>query len=196
VGAREFTGPLSGDETLLDTLQGGLFEEWGIEESAVVLSSCLAIGREWDVDEREDAPRLNFSAPVLTACRLNIPLTAVWASLDESAGMQDRDEHRAWAGIRFDSRDDVLGFVAAAKERDDNANLLANLCGRGDIHAEAKFYPGGPSGEIRDLGLMPTSAAVGASEGMVRAARPNRKPLTFLTNRVKTVPVWPPVHRC
>jgi hypothetical protein len=159
VGAREFTGPLSGDETLLDTLQGGLFEEWGIEESAVAVSSCLAVGREWVLDQHEGKQRFNFSAPILTACRLNIPLAAVWASLDESAGIQDRDEHRAWAGIRFASRGDVLGFVAAAKERTDNTNLLMELCERDDIHAEAKFYPGGPGGEIRDLGLMPTSAA-------------------------------------
>ncbi len=159
VGPREFTGPLSGDETLLDTLQGGLFEEWGIEESAVAVSSCLAIGREWVLDEREGKQRFNFSATILTACRLSIPLAAVWASLDESAGIQDRDEHRAWAGIRFASRGDVLGFVAAAKERTDNTNLLVELCEWDDIHAEVEFYPGGPGGEIRDLGLMPTSAA-------------------------------------
>jgi hypothetical protein len=161
VEARDFTGDeVLGDQTLLDAVHGGLFEEWGIEESAVAATSCLAVGREWGRTRFEGKPFLNLSATTIAACRLNIPLTAVWAGLKEVAGVPDRDEHRAWAGISFGSRADVLRFVAAAKGRHDQPNLLAELCDRPDIDADLKGYPhGGSSVGIHDRGLMPTSAA-------------------------------------
>jgi hypothetical protein len=160
VGARDFTGDeIVGDQTLLDTVHGGLYEEWGIDESAVAETSCLAIGREWGQGTFEGETFLNRSATIIAGCRLNIPLKAVWANLDELASVPDRDEHRAWAGIGFGSREDVLRFVAAAKGCKDNANLLAALCDRPDIDADFKPYPGGASADIRDHGLMPTSAA-------------------------------------
>jgi hypothetical protein len=160
VEPREFTGePEEGDRNLLDVIHGGLYEEWFIPENAVAETSCLAIGREWGRSTYEGKPFINRSATIIAACRLNIPLATVWARLDEKALVRDREEHRAWAGIRFGSRADVLRFVVAARGRHDATNLLAELCDRKDIDAELAFYPGGVTASIRDLGLMPTSAA-------------------------------------
>jgi hypothetical protein len=159
VGAREFTGPPEGDRTLLHTIEGGLCEEWGIEEDAIELTSCLAIGREWGRGEYRGEPVLNLTSTIITACRLAIPLASVWAALDRAETVEDIDEHRAWAGIRFASRADVLRFVASAKGRHDNGNLLEELCSQPGIDAEISIYAGGASASIRDRGLMPTSAA-------------------------------------
>jgi hypothetical protein len=160
VGPREFTGEAEGgDRTLLDTVHGGLYEEWFIEEGAVAETSCLAVGREWGRSTFEGKPFINRSATIIVACRLNIPLATVWARLNERARVRDREEHRAWAGIHFGSRADVLRFVAAARGREDTTNLLAELCNREDIDAKLALYPGGMTTSIRDRGLMPTSAA-------------------------------------
>lgn len=159
IGAREFTGPIEGDRTVLDTIEGGLYEEWGIEENAVALTSCLAIGREWGRTEYRGEPMLNLSATIITACRLTIPLSDVWANLDNTTAVEDIDEHRAWAGIKFTSRADVLRFVASAKGRHDNGNLLEELCSQSDINAKIELYAGGATASIRDRGFMPTSAA-------------------------------------
>ncbi len=159
VGARDFTGPLAGDQTLLNVIVGGLYEEWGIDEDAVEISSCLAIGREWGRDRFREELMFNLSATIVTACRLNIALADVWANLDEAAGIEDIDEHRAWAGIRFVSRADVLRFVASAKGRWDNKNLLEELCAKDDVDAELALYPHKTATGLGDRGLMPTSAA-------------------------------------
>jgi hypothetical protein len=159
VGAREFTGPLSGDENLRHAIEGGLYEEWGIDAEAIQHTSCLAIGREWRRSTYRGEPMLNLSATVLTACRLDIRLADVWARLDESAGIEDVDEHRAWAGVRFGARSDVLQFVARAKGHKDNENILEEAAGGSDVSAEVELYPGGTTTGIRDRGLMPTSAA-------------------------------------
>jgi hypothetical protein len=160
VGPREFTGePEEGDRTLLDTIHGGLYEEWFIEESAVAETSCLAVGREWGHSTHEDKLFINRSATIIVACRLNIPLATVWARLNEKARVRDREEHRAWAGVHFGTRTDVLRFVAAARGREGAPNLLAELCNREDINAEYEPYPDGVTASIRDCGLMPTSAA-------------------------------------
>lgn len=156
---REFTGePEEGDRTLLDTIHGGLYEEWFIEESAVAETSCLAVGREWGRGMFEGKPFINRSATLIVACRLCIPLATVWARLNEKARVRDREEYRAWAGIRFGSRADVLRFVAAAKGHG-APNLLIALCDRDDIDAELAPYAGGMTASVRDRGLMPTSAA-------------------------------------
>jgi hypothetical protein len=156
---REFTGPLTGDGHLLHVIEAGLFEEWGIEEDAIIDSTCLAIGREW-VQEQHDTPSLlNLSSTVLTACRLNLTLRDVWHSLDESGAIRDRSEHQSWAGCRFASRDDVLRFVVAARGKASSINLLAELAGRPEVQAKIEFYPGGIVGHAPDLGLMPTAAA-------------------------------------
>jgi hypothetical protein len=159
VGAREFTGPVEGDQILLHAIEGGLYEEWGIEEDAIELTSCLAIGREWGRSEYRGEPVLNLTATIITACRLTIPLADVWASLDRAETIEDIDEHRAWAAIKFASRADGLRFVASAKGRHDNRNLLEELCSRPDIDAEFARYPRGATAGVRDRGLMPTSAA-------------------------------------
>lgn len=160
VGPREFTGELEeGDRTLLDVIHGGLCEEWYIEEDAVASSSCLAVGREWGRGTHEGKSFINRSATIIVGCRLNIPLATVWARLDQKALVRDREEHRAWAGVHFAARTDVLRFVAAANGREEGTNLLAELCNRDDIHATLEPYPGGATTHIRDRGLMPTSAA-------------------------------------
>jgi hypothetical protein len=98
VGVREFTGPLtSGDKTILHTIAGGLYEEWGVDEDVVADSTCLAVGREW---VREDN-HLDLNSTVLATVRLSITLDELWASLDEASYIRDRHEHRAWAGCRF-----------------------------------------------------------------------------------------------
>jgi hypothetical protein len=159
VEAREFTGPLDRDRTLRDVIEGGLYEEWGIDEGAVTRTSCLAIGREWGRDRFRNEVMLNLSATIIAACQIDLALADVWASLDESAGIEDVDEHRAWAGVRFASRSDVLRFVASAKGRRDNDNLLVELCAQSDVDAEFSLYPRGATTGINDRGLMPTSAA-------------------------------------
>ncbi len=160
VEPRDFTGePEEGDRTLLDVIHGGLYEEWYIEEDAVAASSCLAIGREWGRSTHEGKLFINRSATIIVGCRLNIPLATVWARLDQKALVRDREEHRAWAGVQFGTRADVLRFVAAARGREDAPNLLAELCNREDIDAKLELYPGGVTASIRDRGLMPTSAA-------------------------------------
>jgi hypothetical protein len=159
VGAREFTGSPTGDKTVLDVVEGGLYEEWGIEEDAITDSTCLAIGREWVREPHEHGTYLNLSSTVLTACLLNLSLEEVWASLEASGGIRDRHEHRAWAGCRFATRDDVLRFVAAALGRRENANLLSDLSNHPDINTTIELFPGGRTKDVQDRGLMPTSAA-------------------------------------
>ncbi|MGO9761524.1 MAG: hypothetical protein ACLP1Q_09745 [Solirubrobacteraceae bacterium] len=159
VDAREFTGPLTGDRTVLDPIHGGLYEEWGIEEDAIIDSTCLAIGREWVRERQEHGSWLNLSPTILTACRLKLSLQDVWASLDATGSIRDRDEHRAWAGCRFTDREDVLRFVAAARGRSGNIDLLQHLSREAAGRVEMQLYPGGAVDNIRDRGLMPTSAA-------------------------------------
>jgi len=91
-----------------------------------------------------------------SAVKLDHPRTGLYLS---HLVVADVDEHRAWAGVRFSLRTDVLRFVAAAKGRKDNDNLLAVLCARSDIDAEFSLYPRGATTGISDRGLMPTSAA-------------------------------------
>lgn len=156
---REFTGPLTGDGHLLHVIEAGLFEEWGIDETAIIDSTCLAIGREWVREQHNAGSLLNLSSTVLTGCRLNLKLQDVWRSLDESGAIRDRSEHQSWAGCRFASRDDVMRFVVAARGQVSNTNLLAELVEQREIHAKIEFYPGGIVDETTDLGLMPSSAA-------------------------------------
>jgi hypothetical protein len=158
IGPREFTGPLTGDRTIFDPIRGGLYEEWGIAERAIRDSSCLAIGREWVRESHAGGSHLNLSPTILTACRLNIPLNEVWASLDEVAFIRDREEHRAWAGCRFADRDAVLHFIAAGKGRGDNTNLLQILGAESEGHVEVQMYPQGAR-KVWDRGFMPTSPA-------------------------------------
>lgn len=158
VGPREFTGPpTSGDETVLHTLQGSLLEEWGIEEDAIRDSSCLAIGREWASEEHETDTTLYLSPVVIAACRLTLSLAEVWARLDEVPRIRDRDEHRAWAGCRFATRDALLRFVVATRGRKENSNLLQELCDAVD-GVELCMYPKSAT-HLRDRGMMPTSQA-------------------------------------
>jgi hypothetical protein len=158
VGPREFTGPLSGDERVIHAIQGGLYEEWGIDEEAIRDTSLLAIGREWVREPgREGSTSLNLSPTILTACRLTLSLEEVWRSLDEVTYIPDREEHRAWAGCHFPDRAGVLRFVAAAKGRNDSANMLEELCAAAG-KVELEMYPRSAS-HIRDRGLMPTSPA-------------------------------------
>jgi hypothetical protein len=151
---RDFTGHVTGDRTVMDAIDGGLFEEWGIDSSTVTIASFLAVGREY---VRTNDGGLGLSSSVLAAARLNITLREVWKCLADAPGIRDRDEHSAWAGIHFASRSQLLGFLAAARGRRDNVDLLVHLAGVAD--AELEFYPGAASSEIPDFGLMPTSAA-------------------------------------
>ncbi len=159
VDAREFTGPLTGDRTVLDPIIGGLHEEWGIEEDAVLDSSCLAIGREWVREQDEKGSRLTLSPTILAACRLKLSLDEVWASLDAVGTIRDRDEHAAWAGVHFENREQVLRFVAAGRGRRDNEDLLRGLAHEAGGGVEVRPYPGGAVENVHDRGLMPTSAA-------------------------------------
>jgi hypothetical protein len=159
VDAREFTGPLTGDATILDPIHGGLYEEWGIEEDAIHDSTCLAIGREWVREQHEQGSRLNLSPTILAACRLKLSLREVWASLDAATSIRDREEHRSWAGCHFTDRDDVLRFVAAARGRHHKTNLLKDLYREAGSRIDLQFYPGGAVDNVWDRGLMPTSAA-------------------------------------
>jgi hypothetical protein len=151
---REFTGPVRGDATVLDTITGGLFEEWGIDSGKVAFSSFLAVGREYVRTERG---RLDLSSSVLAAVRLDLELAEVWESLADAPGIRDRDEHSAWAGVRFASRSHLLGSLAVARKRRESIDLLVDLANA--VSAELEFFPGGASSNIADFGLMPTSAA-------------------------------------
>ncbi len=151
---REFTGPARGDQTVLDAVIGGLYEEWGIEASEIETSTFLAVGREY---VRTRKGRLDLSSSVLTAVRLKITLKDVWTLLSDVSGIPDRDEHAAWAGVRFASRSQVLAFMAAARSRSENTDLLRELTE--SVNAEINFFPEGASEGIPDYGLMPTSAA-------------------------------------
>ncbi len=159
VGPREFTGPPSGDRTVFHAIQGGLYEEWGIDPKAIRDTSCVAIGREWVRERDAGGSRLNLSPTILAACRLTLSLPDVWASLDEVARIRDRDEHLAWAGCRFADREALLRFVATAKGRTANIDLLRDLCSMSQDQVEMNPYPGGATSQVRDQGLMPTSAA-------------------------------------
>jgi hypothetical protein len=151
---REFTGPVRGDQTVLDAVIGGLYEEWGIEASEIETSTFLAVGREY---VRTRKGRLDLSSSVLTAVRLKIPLAEVWKLLSDVSGIRDRDEHAAWAGVRFASRSQVLAFMVGARSRWENTDLLSELAK--SVSAEIDFFPEGASEGIPDYGLMPTSAA-------------------------------------
>jgi hypothetical protein len=154
VRGREFTGPVRGDATVLDAINGGLVEEWGIDPSAISTSSFLAVGREY---VRTKAGRLDLSSSVIAAARLTLTLSEVWGCLADAPGIRDRDEHAAWAGIRFPSRSHLLGFLAAGRRRRENVDLLVDLTDA--VGAEIEFFPGGASSGLTDFGLMPTSAA-------------------------------------
>ncbi|HEX3510042.1 MAG TPA: hypothetical protein VHT27_02975 [Solirubrobacteraceae bacterium] len=151
---REYSGPGTGDATVLDAINGGLVEEWGVEPRLVVASTMLAVGREF---VRTRTGRLDLSSTILTAIRLDLPIAQVWECLDRSPEIRDRDEHIAWAGIRFNSREHLLGFLAKARGRRDNVDLLSDAAA--DVGAEISYYPGASSSGIADYGLMPTSAA-------------------------------------
>jgi hypothetical protein len=153
-GGREFTGPVRGDATVLDAINGGLVEEWGVDPSAVSASSFLAVGREY---VRTKEGRLDLSSSVLAAARLSLTLSEVWQCLADAPGIRDRDEHAAWGGIRFASRSHLLGFLAAGRRRRENVDLLVDLTSA--VGAELEFFPDGASSGIPDFGLMPTSAA-------------------------------------
>lgn len=156
VGARDYTGPLGGDQTIMDPIIGGLYEEWGIEEDTIAVATCMAVGREF---VQGDDGRLDLSSSVLAAVRLKIDLDGVWKCLDEGSRIRDLDEHRSWAGCQFGSRANVLRFLAAAKDQQSGVDLLPQAMDACEGSADLRFYPKGAVNGIVHRGLMPTSAA-------------------------------------
>lgn len=153
---REFTGQSNGDETLADPVVGGLYEEWGIDADEVAEISCLALGRQF---VRVSRHQLDMSSTAILGVRLKIGLDQVWSRLDQGSRIRDRDEHRSWAGCRFQSRSDVHRFLVAARQYPAGTDLLQKAIAQGDCQAELEVYPGGASENVEYNALMPTSPA-------------------------------------
>jgi hypothetical protein len=152
--ARE-TGPRTGDATVLDTIIGGLHEEWGIHASAIAGSTLLAVGREY---VRTSPKRLDLASAVLTSIRLSIDLDSVWRCLDDRGKVRDLDEHLAWVGVRFASRADLLELLKFTRGRAEGKDLFTEFAKRCPA-CDVRFYPSGRQKELKDRGLMPTSPA-------------------------------------
>lgn len=144
------------DKTVLDTIVRGLRDEWGIPASAIEASTVLAIGREF---VRIDEKRLDLSASILTVIRLNADLDTVWKWLARRLEIPDIDEHRAWAAVPFTSRKDLLQLLRFARDRTQGRNLFHEFADSYPSAGEIVSYPGGPTTDVEDRGLMPTSAA-------------------------------------
>ena len=149
-------GPPDGDRTILDTIVGGLHEEWGIHASMIDKTSLLAVGREY---VRTSDTRLDLSSALLAAIRLSIDLKTVWQCLDDRGLIRDVDEHRAWLGVKFATRADILRLLTFARGRTSGVDLFSEFQATTDTLCEPQFYQGGLTKNIPDRGLMPTSAA-------------------------------------
>lgn len=155
VTPREHTS--KADETVLDTIEAGLHEEWGLPPSVIKTSSCLALGREW-IEVMDMPPRLILNFGAITAVLLSIDLESVWRHLENLHIIRDRDEHQAWVGFRFNGYSDVTTFLRAVRPK--VAQGAKNIWARTKaLNLEWTTYKGGLApGEINDFGLTPTSA--------------------------------------
>jgi hypothetical protein len=156
VTPREHTS--KADETVLDTIEAGLHEEWGLPPSAIKTSSCLALGREW-IEVIDVPPKRILNFGVITAVILSIDLESVWRHLGNSPRIRDRDEHRAWAGFRFNGYSDVKAFLKAVRPSAAPGGAVNIWARTNALDLEWKTYEGGDMpDDINDFGLTPTSA--------------------------------------
>lgn len=154
---REHTPRIPRDATVLDTIRGGIQEEWGLPPSTIETSSCLALGREY-IEVANPEPRLILNFGIITAVVLSVDLATVWSHLDNAPRIRDRTEHQAWLGCRFKKTEDVRKLLQAIRPsaRSDQRTIWDI---DPSIKPELDTYEGGrPLNRIKDRGVTPTSA--------------------------------------
>ncbi len=153
---REHTPHIPYDKTVLDTIEAGMHEEWGLPRSAIEISSCLAIGREYIKIATKTPPRLILNFGVITAVRLSIDLATVWRYLDDAPRIRDRDEHKAWAGCRFKKEQDVRTFLKAVRPSTRSENIWEHT--KNSLGLDLVPYDKGEPPDVGDFGVTPGSA--------------------------------------
>lgn len=148
-----------GDVTLLDTLEAGLDEEFGVPRTAVASTSLLGVGRQYARSDPTKAG-LDLSSTVVAAARLNIGLDQFWAYLQRARHFRkDVSEHRAWVGVKFADRAQLLRFLAFANDRVEGTNIFTDFANQDMADIDVRPLPGTSQAETFDRGLHVTSAA-------------------------------------
>lgn len=151
-------GPAEGDITVLNTIEGGLHEEFRLPASCIQKSSCLALGRHY-----AQSPKAGFdlSSTIIAGVQISLNLEEVWHCLTRRArrSAPDFNEHRAWAGVKFHDRAHAMRFLRFARDRTEGTDIFDDFAAVDPAGLDARPYRGARTSNVADRGLHLTSAA-------------------------------------
>jgi hypothetical protein len=162
-----------GDRTVLDTVLGGLREEFALGPSEVASHSCLALGREYvrhagRFEPRDAAGRtptehvegINLNFGILVGVRLTVDVATLWSIMQErEETAEGLDEHCAWVGVRLSNLGQVDDVMTFAQRRHNAGDLFGGFARETDQPVDVSYCPMGQGDDATDYGFHSTSAA-------------------------------------